>query len=226
MKTITLETNEALDRASKQISEILIQKPDAVVAMSAGRTMLSLWKHLEPDCLKQARYFQVAEFIDVPYEYSLRKMTEEHLLPVSGLKPERCFWLDPDNPEAFETAIRNAGGIDLAVLGIGDNAHIGFNEPATPFSSRTRKQKLTEKTRMQYSWLFGSADAVPETACTVGIRTLTEARQILVIAMGEEKADAVFKMLYGRNDSAVPAAFLQIPADVTVYTDTGAGSKL
>lgn len=226
MRTLTLETDEVLELAAKDISDYLRAKPDAVVAMSAGRTMLSLWKHLPPDCLGQSRYFQVSEFVETPEEYSLKKMAEMHLLPISGLKPERCCWLDPEKPEACENSIRDAGGIDLAVLGIGVNAHIGFNEPATQFSSRTRVQKLTEKTRMQYAWLFGSPDAVPEKACTMGIRTLTEAKKIVVIALGEEKAEAVFKMLYGRNDSTVPAAFLQIPSEVTVYTDLQAGSKL
>ena len=97
----------------------------------------------------------------------------------------------------FDALIHAAGGLDLAVLGIGDNAHIGFNEPATQYDTRCRVQKLTEKTRMQYSWMFGSAEAVPERACTMGIRT-----------------------------SVIPAAFLQLPFDVTVFADTDAGQKL
>ena len=87
-------------------------------------------------------------------------------------------------------------------------------------------QKLTDKTRQQLAWLFPDGASVPEKAVTMGIRTLTRAREIMVLALGEEKAKAVFDMLYARDDSVIPAAFLQIPADVTVYVDPPAGSKL
>ncbi len=226
MKTLVLEKNEALRTAAEQISKKLKEKPDAVIAMASGRTMLQLWERMEPDCFSQAICFQVSEFVGVPRDKSLRRMMEEHLLPKTGLNHERCFWLDAEHWKSCEDALQKAGGIDLAVLGIGDNGHIGFNEPAAPFSSRTRIQKLTDKTRNQYRWLFDTENAVPEEAYTMGIRTLTEARQIIVVAIGEEKAEAVFKMLYARNDSTVPAAFLQLPAEVTVYADQDAGKKL
>ena len=153
-------------------------------------------------------------------------MTEEKLLAVTDLKPDHCFWLDEKNLADCDEAIAKAGGLDLAVLGLGNNAHIGFNEPATQYDTRCRIQKLTAKTREQYSWLFGTAEAVPEKACTLGIHTLAEAKTIVVLALGEEKAQAVFDMLYARNDSVVPAAFLQLPFDVTVFADTEAGEKL
>ena len=212
--------------AAEQINGFLKEKPDAVIAMAAGRTMLPLWEYLDASCFSDARCFQVSEFVGVSGAKSLRRMMEERLIPASGLNPGHCFWLDAEHWEDCEAALQSAGGIDLAVLGIGDNGHIGFNEPAAPFSGRTRIQKLTDKTRRQYSWLFGTENDVPEKAYTMGIWTLTEAKQIIVIALGEEKADAVFNMLYARNDSTVPAAFLQIPANVTVYADSDAGQKL
>ena len=226
MKTIVLEKDEALRRAADQISGHMKEKPDSVIAMAAGRTMLELWEHLEPDCFSRAVCFQVSEFAGTPEDRSLRRMMEEHLLPATGLNAERCFWLNAESWENYEAELQAAGGIDLAVFGIGTNGHIGFNEPAAPFASRTRIQKLTDKTRKQYVWLFDRESDVPEKAYTMGIRTLTEARQIMVIATGEEKSEAVFQMLYGRNDSTVPAAFLQVPANVTVYADLEAGHRL
>lgn len=118
------------------------------------------------------------------------------------------------------------GGLDLAVLGLGINAHIGYNEPATPFDSLTHVQKLTAATKRQLATRFGGEENCPEFAVTMGIKTLVSARSIMLLAFGEHKADAVFKMLYGRNDSVIPAAFLQIPLNVTVYLDKEAAQKL
>ena len=112
------------------------------------------------------------------------------------------------------------------MLGIGANAHIGFNEPAVAYNTLSHRQKLTDATKRQNAPVFGSAEAVPEYGYTMGIYTLVWAAEIMVLAFGAEKADAVHKMLYGRNDSSVPAAFLQIPRDVTVYLDEEAASKL
>ena len=232
MKTIVDERASVLEQTAEAISSVLNQKPEAVITMAAGRTMLPLWELLgtyvrEGKCsFSKATFLQTADFIQPPENQSLRRMAEEKLLTATDLSPERCFWLTEENLADFDGMIREAGGLDLAVLGIGDNAHIGFNEPATQYDTRCRIQKLTDKTRSQYRWMFGSAEAVPERACTMGIRTLVEARKIIVLALGEEKAKATFDMLYARDDSIIPAAFLQLPFDVTVFADTEAGEKL
>ena len=114
----------------------------------------------------------------------------------------------------------------MAVLGLGVNAHIGYNEPAVPYDSLTHRQKLTDKTKAQLAESFGSVDAAPQYARTMGIKTLVSARKTLVLAFGEDKAWAVFQMLYARDDSVIPAAFLQLPFDVTVYADPAAAAKL
>ena len=153
---------------------------------------------------------------------SLRRLTEERLLRKIGIPEENCFWLTEENAGRCDEAIRRCGGLDLAVLGLGVNAHIGYNEPGTQFSTGCRVQKLTGKTKQQLAWLFPDGASVPEKAVTMGIRTLTQAKEILVLAVGEEKAKAVFDMLYARDDSVIPAAFLQIPANVTVCADPAA----
>ncbi len=232
MKTLVSDRTSVLDRAAESICTLLREKPDAVITLAAGRTMLPLWERLG-ELVRQgelsfseASFFQTAEFLHAPAEKTFRHMTEEKLLAVTDLKPERCFWLSEENLKECDEAIAKAGGLDLAVLGLGNNAHIGFNEPATQYDTRCRIQKLTPKTREQYGWLFGSSEAVPEKACTLGIHTLVEAKKILVLALGEEKAQATFDMLYARDDSIIPAAFLQLPFDVTVLADTEAGKKL
>ncbi|MBR0161479.1 MAG: 6-phosphogluconolactonase [Oscillospiraceae bacterium] len=232
MKTLIKEREELYQLAADRVEELLAGKPDAVVTMAAGRTMLPLWRILTDRYQKgsvsfrHVRFFQTAELEGAEEQFSFRAQVERNLMEKTDLRPENCVWLSDHSPEEVDSLLEEAGGLDLAILGLGVNAHIGLNEPATPFFSRTRRQKLTEKTRSQLQWMFGEECAVPEIALTLGIRTLTDARQILVLAVGAEKAQAVFDMLYARDDSVIPAAFLQIPADVTVYVDPEAGNKL
>ena len=232
MKTIISTREESDQKAARQLRELLDRKADAVLAFSAGRSMTGLFRELGGMVkagelsLAEATLFAVTEYESVDESMSCRRQLETQLLSVTDLKPERCHFLSEGSMETYEDAIQAAGGLDAAVLGLGDNAHIGFNEPATPFDSYTHRQKLTDATRRQSAWLFGSEEAAPAYGYTMGIKTLVSAREILVLAYGEEKAGAVHKMLYGRNDSAVPAAFLQIPLEVTVYLDEAAASKL
>ncbi len=232
MKTLIRAQDELFRLAADKVCSLLREKPDAALTLAAGRTMFPLWEFLceaaargEAD-FSAARFFQTAEFLGVPEEKSLRRLTEERLLRKIGIPEENCFWLTEENAGCCDEAIRLGGGLDLAVLGLGGNAHIGYNEPGTQFSTGCRVQKLTDKTKQQLAWLFPDGDSVPGKAVTMGIRTLTQAKEILVLAVGEEKAKAVFDMLYARDDSVIPAAFLQIPANVTVYADPAAGSRL
>ena len=232
MKTLIRAQDELFRLAADKVCSLLREKPDAALTLAAGRTMFPLWELLceaaaggEAD-FSAARFFQTAEFLGVPEEKSLRRLTEERLLRKIGIPEENCFWLTEENAGRCDEAIRRCGGLDLAVLGLGVNAHIGYNEPGTQFSTGCRVQKLTDKTKQQLAWLFPDAASAPEKAVTMGIRTLTQAKEILVLAVGEEKAKAVFDMLYARDDSVIPAAFLQIPANVTVYADPAAGSRL
>ena len=232
MKTLIRAQDEMFRLAADKVCSLLREKPDAALTLAAGRTMFPLWELLceaaaggEAD-FSAARFFQTAEFLGVPEEKSLRRLTEERLLRKIGIPEENCFWLTEENAGRCDEAIRRCGGLDLAVLGLGGNAHIGYNEPGTQFSTGCRIQKLTDKTKQQLAWLFPDGVSVPEKAVTMGIRTLTQAKEILVLAVGEEKAKAVFDMLYARDDSVIPAAFLQIPANVTVCVDSAAGSRL
>lgn len=231
MKTIIMPKEECLRKAADQIQSLIEKKTDTVLALSTGRTMEGLFRELERRVeagqlrLNRCRVFAVTEYDadagDLSCGAALRQLMEKTDLP-----EENLVLLDAEKVAHYDELLNAAGGIDLAVLGLGDNAHIGFNEPATPFDSLSHRQKLTDATKRQYAELFGSEDAVPGYGFTMGIHTLVTARSIMVLAFGEEKAEAVFKMLYARNDSAVPAAFLQIPLNVTVYVDEAAAKKL
>ena len=232
MKTIVLEREESLCRVAEEIGALLAEKPGAVLAFSTGRTMRALFavlaRRFEEGRLSLARatVFAVTEFEDAPEEYTARRQILSELVETTDLPAENCRFLSALTAEGYDDAIRAAGGLDLAVLGLGVNAHVGYNEPATPYASLTHLQKLTEKTRAQLAAVFGSVEAAPTYAWTMGIRTLVSARRLFVLAYGEEKARAVFQMLYARDDSVIPAAFLQLPPEVTVWLDPAAAEEL
>ena len=232
MKTIVCEIEACCRQAADQIAALIAEKPAAVLALACGRSMQPLFGELAKRCaagelsLREARAFAGTEFEDCPEEQSCRAELERELLARTDLRKENCFYPGGESGEDYEARIAEAGGLDLAVLGLGDNAHFGYNEPATPYNSRTHRQKLTDATRRQLAWRFGTEEAVPAFAWTMGVKTVLEARQILVLAFGEEKAKPAFQMLYARDDSFVPAAFLQLPLNVTVYLDPAAAAKI
>ena len=234
MKIITLEKNEADKQAAEQIAEMVRNKPDAVLALCAGETPKGLYSELSAMCgrgevsFASARIFAVTEYADLSYENpeNCRHMLNECLIKNIDIKPESCHYLTRDDFEHYDDELAACGGIDIAVLGIGENAHIGFDEPATPFYSFTHIQKLTERTRRSKAERFGGEENVPEYGITMGLKTITEARNIILLAYGEEKSAAVYQMIYGKTMSYLPASFLQIPLEVTVYLDGAAASKL
>ena len=134
--------------------------------------------------------------------------------------------MDIDAAPLYDEAIEAAGGIDLQLLGIGNDGHIGFNEPGTPFGSTTHHIKLTEMTREANKRFFSSIDDVPTHAITMGIKTVMNARRIILIAIGEDKADIIAKAFLGKVIPMVPASVLQLHPFVEVYLDGAAAAKL
>ena len=121
--------------------------------------------------------------------------------------------------ERYEELIRSRGGIDLQLLGIGQNGHIGFNEPGTPFSSRTHIVNLAESTRQANSRFFPSLENVPKRAITMGIATILDSREILLLASGEAKAEAISRLISGDCDESFPASALKLHENVTIIAD-------
>ena len=232
MKTIISEKNSLYVKAAEQIAALLRRKPDAVLALSAEREMLPLYARLAELCrmgefsMEKARLLALAEFVASDRLAFCRSVLEKNLVLPCAVKEENFFSPSAEAPGEYYALIKELGGLDLALVDIGEKGQLGFNEPSTPFASTTRIQKLSEGARLWRAGDFGTADKVPESAVTMGIKTITDAKEILLIAVGAEKAQAVYKMLYGRNDSVVPAAFLQIPLNVNIYLDEEASSEL
>ena len=134
--------------------------------------------------------------------------------------------IDTSDPAAYDKEIAAAGGVDLQLLGIGNNGHIGFNEPGTPFGSLTHIVELTESTREANKRFFASLDEVPTHAVTMGVKTVMQARSIILMAIGPAKAPIMKEMLQGPVTEKVPASVLQLHPDVTVYMDFEAAKLL
>ncbi len=227
MKTeICKNTNDLVEIAIKAIQNQLNTKPDSVLALACGETMKPLWAALSDVSMQEARVLCVTELIGAEEAKTCRHALTEGLIERTDLRPENCFFPDPDAPEAYDRLIDDLGGVDLAVLGIGEDCHIGYNEPGTLFEARTHVQKLTDRTKRQLLKRgFTEAD-MPEHAVTMGIHDLTKARHILLLAFGGDKAAAVYQMLYAKTTPYIPAAYLQIPPEVTVLLDEKAAGKL
>ena len=225
MKIITDTTEKTIRACADAVEATLRRKPDARLALAAGKTMTALLRELSRRDMdfSSTHIFAVTEFVGCAAEASCRTVLENELLNNIGIPPDKVYFPDADDPAAYDALIDSLGGIDLAVLGIGMNAHIGYNEPGVQFSSRTHTQKLTEATKRQ---LAAGERKTFDYAVTMGIGTLCEATDILLLALGEKKADIVFKAVYGRTDSTIPAAFLQLPGEVSFYLDTQAAAKL
>ena len=234
MKTIILPHGETLAAGARSIGALLDEKPEAVLAVSAGEDCLKLYDVLSSLCaegqldLSQVRLFALTEFVGLPKDdaRSCRARLQSRLIGPCAVPASQVRFLTETDLEHYDDEIAAAGGLDLAIVGIGLNGRFGFNEPATPYDSLTHRQKLTHKSRVELAPLFGGEEQVPAFGLTAGVKTVVEAKKILVLALGEDKADAVYKMLYARTDSFVPAAFLQLPLQVDVYLDENAAGKL
>ena len=234
MKTVSSARADAVSAAAGHVLACIGKKSDAVIASGALDEELLVWDAVAAGAaargirLADVRFLAVCEFEGPARETkaSVRGRLLAHLIERTDAREENLYVPDAADPAAFDEKLTALGGLDLAVLGLGNNARVGFNEPATPFDTYTHCQKLTARTRAELAPLFGGEENVPLRGVTMGFQTLCRARDIIVIALGGEKATALYRMLYGRDDSIYPAAFLQLPANVTVYADEDASAKL
>lgn len=237
-----LETEEEVGKAAADfVAAQVRQKPESVLLLPTGRTPLDMYRNLVEMVksgnldLHYVHTFNLDEFCglssDHPGSYAqyMREALFDHVaIPEDHTHILNCATPDPKAEAAlYDAAMHALGGVDLAVLGIGVNGHIGFNEPGSSFSSGTRVVPIREETREANAFLFdGIIDEVPKEAMTVGIATIMESRQILLLATGESKADVVYGMIYGPVTPELPASILQKHPDVTVILDREAASKL
>lgn len=237
MKIIIGSEQEIAQKAAQRYVQLLAKKPDAVLGYATGSTPLGLYAELvrlnkagEID-YKNVTTFNLDEYagLDGTHDQSYRYFMNTNLFNHVNIDLARTHvpsGLDIAAAADYDKQIEAAGGIDLQLLGIGNNGHIGFNEPFTPFGSRTHLVDLTESTREANKRFFASIDDVPTQAVTMGVRTVMNARGIILMAIGKAKAEIIAKTVNGPVTEEVPASVLQLHPDVEVYLDYDAASLL
>jgi glucosamine-6-phosphate deaminase len=232
---------EAAALAGDAIAGLLARKPDAVLGLATGSSPLGVYDELArrvrsgATTLARARAFLLDEYVGLPREHeeSYRSVIHRDLTCKVDLDPARVHGLDGTATDveaecaAYEDAITGAGGVDLQLLGLGGDGHIGFNEPGSSLTSRTRIKTLTAQTRRDNARFFGDdMEAVPRHCLTQGIGTIMEARHMVVLAAGPAKAEAVRQLVEGPVSASWPATALQLHRHVTVLLDPEASSLL
>ena len=238
-----------LVESQEPANELLVDEITALLTEQAGRVVLGLATGSSPiglydELVRRFREdwidlcfvqtFNLDEYMDLSADHpaSYRAFMSEHLFERTNLGPRHVHF-PPTGTEDIDAAcsrweetIRAAGGIDWQLLGIGRNGHIGFNEPGSPFDSRTRRIELAESTRTANVRFFQDADEVPHQAVTMGIGTILEVKRLRVLAFGETKAPILERVLRGEDDPSIPLNALRLHPDAALYIDAAAAARL
>src|SRR5256885_5236994 len=241
MEVVVLPTYEEMSRAAAAIvADVINTKPNAVLGMATGSTPLGLYQELvrmhergELD-FSRVMTFNLDEYVGLPSNHpqSYGYFMEENFFRHVNVQPQNinipsgttsnypafCDW--------YERRIVESGGIDVQILGIGSDGHIAFNEPTSSLSSRTRLKTLSMQTIGDNARFFERREDVPVYAITMGVGTILEARQLLLVASGKSKASAIAQAVEGPVTSMVTASALQLHGDATVIVDEDAASAL
>jgi glucosamine-6-phosphate deaminase len=237
---IIIDTAERIAKlAAAQFIRLIRQKPDAVLGLATGSTPLGLYAELirayraGEISFAEAASFNLDEYAGLPpaheqsYHAFMRKNLFDHIdLPNERMHIPSGVDHSAERLSGYDRAIAACGGIDLQLLGLGRNGHIGFNEPGTPFETTTHLVRLSEDTRRANARFFANEAEVPGQAVTMGIKTVMNAKSIVLVAFGAEKAEAVERALHGPVTPDMPASVLQLHPFVSVYLDQEAASKL
>ena len=242
MEIIILKSAESVAAmAGELVAELLRVRPAAVLGLATGSTQLSLYRNLVEKYLdgdisfRETTSFNLDEYLGVAAEnpQSYRAYMNREFFDRIDIDKRYTFLPccgENENPRLvgprYEQKIREAGGIDLQLMGIGYNGHIGFNEPSSSLRSRTRVKTLTKQTLNDNSCLFAKDEFQPKLAITMGIATIMDARRILLLATGANKAEAVRTTVEGPVSAMCPASVLQMHERVTVLLDEAAASGL
>jgi len=241
MKVLIYQTQAAAaDCVAGLFADRLARQPDAVLGLATGGTMESVYDRLITRyeagemSMAKAQSFNLDEYVGLKPDHpcSYWHYMREKLFDHVDMRPDFAFLPKGDAPDAvqeadrYEAAIANAGDIDLQLLGLGANGHIGFNEPTSSLTSHTRIKTLTRSTREANARFFDTIDDVPRLAITMGIGTIMRADEIVLLAYGEGKAEVAAKMIEGPVSAACPASILQMHRKVTVVLDEAAASRL
>lgn len=227
-------------KAANIISAQVIMKPNCILGLATGSTPIGTYDQLvewynkgdldfsEVTTVNLDEYKGLPRTNDQSYYYFMH----QHLFDRVNIDPERTNVPNGMESDAekecgrYEELIRSLGGVDLQLLGLGHNGHIGFNEPGEAFEKETHCVDLTESTIEANKRFFASADDVPKQAYTMGIKTIMQAKKILIVVNGENKADIVERAFFGPITPEVPASILQLHNDVTLVGDEAALAKI
>lgn len=241
MKIIIAKNKEEFDRiAADMVSQQLKDKPDSVLGLATGSTPIGLYAQLVERYKKgeidfsKVKTFNLDEYKGLPktHPQSYYFFMFKHLFSKVNIDPENIHIPNGEvedsakECEEYEKNIKEAGGIDLQILGIGHNGHIGFNEPGTPFESTTSLIDLDQRTIEANSRFFDSINEVPRQAISMGIKTIMQARKIVLMISGKDKAEIAAKAIKGPVTTQVPASVLQLHPFATVLLDQEAASLL
>lgn len=241
MLVMLRSTYEDMSReAASIVAQRIRRKPDMVLGLATGSTPLGLYRelirrHIEDGLdFSKVTTFNLDEYIGLPptHDQSYHYFMNEGLFDHVNVERSRVHVPDGMAPDVeafcewYEERIRHFGGIDLQVLGIGSNGHIAFNEPGSSLGSRTRIKTLTERTVRDNARFFATLEEVPRQAITMGIGTIMEARELIILANGEKKADAVKAAVEGPITAMTPASIVQMHRKAYFIVDEAAASKL
>lgn len=232
--------NDMSKKAASMLASQVILKPNSVLGLATGGTPIGMYKRIielykngEIDFSK-VKSFNLDEYygMDSENEESYHYYMMNNLFNYINIKSENINILDGKTEDVekecfdYEEKIKEAGGIDIQVLGIGVNGHIGFNEPDVDFKAKTHLVKLNGKTIESNSRFFNSASQVPKFALSMGIKTIMQSKSIILLASGREKADAIEKTINGKICPEIPASILQLHNNVNIIVDKDAARKL
>ncbi|MCA9120872.1 MAG: glucosamine-6-phosphate deaminase [Planctomycetaceae bacterium] len=239
---VIIETiaEEVSQRGANFIAALIRRKPDCVLGLATGGTPLGVYAELirmhrdEGLDFSQVTTFNLDEYVGLAathpqsYRHFMQSNFFDHvnLLPSNTHVPDGRALDFQTHCRQYEQRIADAGGIDLQLLGIGSDGHIAFNEPGSSLGSRTRLKTLASETIQDNARFFGGADQVPRLAITMGVGTILESRQCLLLAMGKGKAAAIRSTIEGPVTAQVTASALQLHRDVIVVVDQDAGGWL
>lgn len=241
MRVYRTEDYQSMSRqAANILSAQVILKPNCVLGLATGSTPIGMYQQLinwyekgDVD-FSQVRTVNLDEYLGLapPHDQSYRYFMQTNFFDHINIKPENTNVPNglAEDPDAecirYNKVIADLGGVDLQVLGMGHNGHIGFNEPEEAFELETHVVNLTENTIEANARFFASKDEVPRKAITMGIKSIMQARHILVVVSGADKADIVKAAFTGPVTPKVPASILQMHPNVSLVGDAAALSKL
>lgn len=241
MEIVICKTKEEASRkAADMIADAVRKNPKIVLGLATGSTPVPMYQELAKDCkakklsFKTVRSFNLDEYAGLPptHDQSYRYFMNKNLFDNIDIKKSNTQVLPgqaKDVPAAckkYEAMIKKAGGIAIQVLGIGSDGHIAFNEPGSSLVSRTRLVALTPQTIKDNARFFANASDVPQYALSMGVGTIMEAKRIMMLCFGANKADAVKAAVEGGVSQFCPASALQMHPDAWLFLDEAAASKL